>query len=135
LLASLADLQANRRSASIGGNPLLRDTVLNFEHASAVADAVSSGEARKKKRNKALVASPRLVQEVQITPKEDGGVVLRIDDKARMLTLDLTQQRAHAFMAGVLDLAAGAGWDLPVIAAWLDRSGASDTAPGPKVLH
>lgn len=140
VIGTLADLQVKKKVAALDAertaasprigktleavrrDPVMRDTVLNFEHAHAVAAGVASGDTRPRQRTKPLVASPKLVREVKITPKPDGGAVIRLNDKERVLTLDLNAQRVHSFMAGILEVATKAGWDLPVIAAWLDRA-------------
>jgi hypothetical protein len=152
LIGTLADLQVKKKVADLDaeGNaaspkvrkkletvrkdPIKRDTVLKFEHAHAVAASVASGDTRPRQHSKPLVASPRLVREVKISPKADGGAIIKLDDKARVLTLDLNAQRVHSFMAGVLDIAAQAGWDLPVIAAWLDRA-SSKASVMPTAVH
>lgn len=133
LIGSLADMHASRRGKALADQPLARDTMLNFEHEQAVAESFSSGGTRANQPKKPLVAPPRLVREIKLTPREDGGIVMVLDDKERALTFDLDQQRVHSFMAGVLDLAQRAQWDLPVIAAWLERAGAY--SPAPKVVH
>ncbi len=140
LIGTLADLQVKKKVADLDAerivaspkvrktletvrkDPVMRDTVLNFEHAHAVAAGVASGDTRPRQQSKPLVASPKLVRNVKITPKPDGGAVIRLDDKEQVLTLDLNAQRIHSLMAGILEIAAKAGWDLPVIAAWLDRA-------------
>ncbi|HXQ49869.1 MAG TPA: hypothetical protein VN802_02140 [Stellaceae bacterium] len=133
LVGALADMHASRRAKALGSHQQMRDTVLSFEHERAVAEGFSSGGTRSNLPKKPLFAPPRLVREVKLTPRDDGGTTMVLDDKARALTFDLNQPRLHSFMAGVLDLAAHAHWDLPVIAAWLERADAGDAAP--KVVH
>jgi hypothetical protein len=143
LIGTLADLQVKKKVADLDAEkttaspkvrkrleaviqvPAVRDTVLNFEHSEAVAQSVASGDTRPRERRKPLVASPRFIREVKITPKANGGAIIKLDDKEKVLTLDLNGQRVHSFIAGVLDLAGKAGWDLPVIATWLDRAAAT----------
>lgn len=133
VLAALADLAVKRSEAAGAADPQHRDIVLNFEHARAVATGLASGDTRRHEPQKPLEQPARLVREVKLTPRE-GGVTLACDDRQRMLTLELPLARVHSFMAGMLDLAAGAGWDLPLIATWLDRAGTSD-AGAPRVVH
>jgi hypothetical protein len=136
LVGALADMHASRRAKALGDHALVRDTMLNFEHEQAVAEGFSSGGTRANQPKKPLAAPPRLVREIKLTPRDDGGTVMVFDDKERALTFDLDRQRVHSFMAGVLDLAQHARWDLPVIAAWLERAGAGDPySPAPKVVH
>jgi hypothetical protein len=136
LLGALAQRQVNARADALGKNQLLRDTVLTFEHAQAVAAAMSSGDTKRNQPKKPLLAPPRLIREIKLAPKEDGGVIIVLDDKTRIMTIELNRARAHSFMAGVLDLAAGAAWDLPVIAAWLERALDGDkAAAAPRIVH
>lgn len=135
MIGALAETQVRHRADAAGANPLLRDTVLSFEHAAAVADAVSSGDTRFDQPKKPFVAAPRLVREIKLTPQPDGGVAIALDDKQQVLTINLSRPRAHSFLAGVLDLAARAGWDLPIIATWLERAADGAPAATPKVVH
>jgi hypothetical protein len=137
LLGALAQIQVNARADAVGKNQLLRDTVLTFEHAQAVAAAMSSGDTKLNQPKKPLLAPPRLIREIKLAPKEDGGgVIMSLDDKNRIMTIDMNRARAHSFMAGVLDMATGAAWDLPVIATWLERVADDDTAAAaPRVVH
>jgi len=152
LIGTLADLQVKRKVAeldpektkaspavrqkleTVRSNPVVRDTVLNFEHTHAVATGIASGDTRPRPQSKPLIASPRVVHEVKITPQPDGGAIIRLDDKQRILTLDLNAQRVHSLMAGILRIAGEAGWDLPVIAAWLQRA-AGNVSSMPNALH
>lgn len=101
LVGALADMQVHRKVEIVGKNPLLRDTVLNFEHATAVAAAISSGETKINEQRKPLLAPPRLIREIKLTPKEDGGSLVVLDDKQQVLKIDMSPQRVHSFMAGV----------------------------------
>jgi hypothetical protein len=134
VLGGLADLHAKSHAAKAIADPQLRDTMLNFEHAQAVAQNLASGDIRTHQPTKPLVEPARLVREIKLTPRNDGGIVISCDDKARVLTLDLEPSRVHSFMAGVIDLATGAAWDLPVVATWLDRARATDTSTA-RVMH
>lgn len=134
LIGTLATIHAKRRAAATPANPMARDTVLGFEHQAAVGAAVAGGDARKN-TPKALVAAPRLVRRVKITPKPDGGAALVFDEGERYLTLDLTAQRVHLFMAAILDIAGTAEWDLPPLANWLDGSSLSTGQASPKAVH
>jgi hypothetical protein len=135
VLAALADFAGKHSASSARTDPQHRDTVLNFEHSSAVAAALASGDTKTHQPGKPLVEPPRLIREVKLTPKEGGAILVTLYDGQRTLTLELDQPRIHSFMAGVLELAAGAGWDLPLIAAWLDRAGAGDQSAQPRVVH
>lgn len=135
LVGTLASVHAKRREAATPANPTARDTVLGFEHQAAVGAAVAGGDARKNTPAKALISAPRLVRTVKITPRPDGSAVLVFDEGEKHLTLDLTAQRLHLFMAAILDIAGTAEWDFPSLATWLEGSSlAADQAP-PKALH
>jgi len=133
LIAALVDRVAKGCTESLGDNPALRDTLLSFEHATAVADADASGARRARAAQKPLVAAPRLIRDIKMKPTPDGGVILALDDHQRALSIELNAERLHSFVAGILDVALGAGWDLPAPAAWLDRAAA--TAPPAALLH
>jgi hypothetical protein len=135
VLGALADLSDKRSASSAQTDPRHRDTVLNFEHASAVEAALASGDTKTHQPAKPFVQPARIVREVKLTPRDDGDIVMVFYDRNQVLTLDLPPARVHSFMAGVLDLAASAGWDLPLIAAWLDRAKSSDAAGAPRVVH
>jgi hypothetical protein len=120
LLGSLADLEVKRRGQSGTADPARREAVLSFEHQHAVSQSLSSGETRRNEPARPLVAAPRLVREIKLTPNASGGVALALDDKANAMTIQLDPQRLHSFMAALLEVAAGAGWDLPRIATWLE---------------
>jgi hypothetical protein len=135
LVGALAEMQVRQRADAAGKPPQWRDTVLNFEHAQAVAAGMSSGDTKLNQPKKPLLAPPRIIREIKLTPKEHGGVIMILDDKNQILTIDLTRARAHSFMAGVLDIAARAAWDLPLIAAWLEQAAGGDDAAAPRVVH
>lgn len=135
LLGALADMRARVRSGA-ADDAARRDAVLGFEHAHAVARGFSSGETRRSEPVKALVAAPRLIREIKLTPRPDRGVVLVFDDRDKSATIELDPDRLHSFMAALLDIAATAGWDLPRIAAWLERASAAEAADtAPKLMH
>jgi hypothetical protein len=135
MIGALTEMQAKHRVGVVGANPLVRDTVLSFEHAQAVAEGVSSGDTRLNQPPRAFVAAPRLIREIKLTPQPDGGVILLLDDKQQTLTIDLNRQRAHSFLQGVLDQAGRAAWDLPVTAPWLERTAGDLSAATPRVVH
>jgi hypothetical protein len=133
LVTALVERVTKGREESLGENAALRDTVLSFEHANAVADAQATGARRSRTEQKPLVAAPRLIREIKMKPTAEGGVALQLDDRERALNIDFTAERLHSFVAGILDVASGAGWDLPAPAAWLDREAAA--ARPASVLH
>jgi hypothetical protein len=134
LLGALADMQAGRRDDSYIRSPEARDTVLSFEHSQAVTQGFSSGETRPDNDRKPLVAAPLVVRTIKLLPQTHAGITVTFDDAHRVICIEMTVQRLHRFMAGVLDLAASAGWDLPQVATWLDRA-SMEAAPSPKVLQ
>jgi len=135
VLASLAELSAKRSASAVGADPRHHDTLLTFEHSSAVEAAFASGDTKRHQPAKPLVQPARPVHEVKLTPRDSGDILISFDDQQRTLTLDLGPARIHSFMAGILDLAAQAGWDLPVIAAWLEHAGTSETTGAARVVH
>ncbi len=135
MLGALADCAGKHSAGFAHADPHQRDTVLTFEHASAVEAALASGETKTHQPVKPFVRPARLVHEVKLTPKDDGDVAMALYDRNQVLTLDLSPARMHSFMAGLLELAAAAGWDLPRIAAWLDRAKSAEPAGTPRVVH
>src|SRR5215469_16450853 len=135
LVGTLATIHAKRREATTPANPTARDTVLGFEHQAAVGAAIAGGDARKNSPAKTLIATPRLVRTVKITSRDDGGAVLVFDEGEKYLTLDLTPQRVHLFMAAILDIAGAAEWDFPALATWLDGSTLAADQAAPKAVH
>jgi hypothetical protein len=106
---------------------------MGLEHRQALARAAASGETRRNEPLRPLVAAPRLIREIKVTPKPEGVVVV-LDDKERALTIDLDGPRLHSFLAALVEVATNAGWDLPRIASWLDAAPPSGT-PGATVVH
>jgi len=133
LLAALAANYVKSATAAAIKNPATREIVLNFEHGSAVGAGVAGGEIRQDAGGKSLVAAPRTVREIRIAPSAQGNTAMLMNDGERTLTIDLTAQRIHIFIAAVLDIAVQAAWDFPTIAAWLDA--APPATAMPRVLH
>lgn len=150
LIGALADLQVKKKDGesaaepttaarpagrqkleALKRDPVVRDTVLSFEHTHAVAESIATGDTRPRARGKPLVAAPLLIREVKIMRKPDGGAVVHLDNRQQVLTLDLDTRRVHSLMAGILDLAEKAGWDFPVIATWLERA----VGPSSQAMH
>ncbi|GEM_PF-2449418 len=104
----------------------IRDTVLDFEHSHAVATAMAEGHMREENRNpeqpKQLAAPLRLVQEVKLGPKKDGGVSLLFDNREQVLVIEISGDRMHMVIETFLQIAERAGWDFPPIASWLEGS-------------
>ena len=117
LVGTLAGVYAKRRERTTPGNP------------------TAGGDARKNTPAKTLIAVPRLVRTVKITSRDDGGAVLVFDEGEKYLTLDLTPQRVHLFMAAILDIAGAAEWDFPALATWLDGSTLATDRAAPKAVH
>ena len=126
---------AKMKAEALGRDPSVQNTVLNFEHRHAVDEATATGDARKDEQHRSLIAPPLLVREIKVNPKPDGGATLSFYDGKQYLTVDLTAQRVHVFIAAVLDIAATSGWDFPPIATWLDRAAGADPGPAGRVMH
>jgi len=120
LVTALAKMMTER-AAPMGA---MRDTILDFEHNSSVASAHAEGHIRDENRNaqdaKALAAPLRLVQEVKLVSKKDGGVSLVFDNREQMLTIEVAADRIHPVIETFLRIAERAGWDFPPITAWLE---------------
>ncbi len=89
VLGALADLSGKRSASSARADPQHRDTVLNFEHASAVEAALASGDTKTHQPAKPFVQPARIVHEVKLTPRDDGDIVMVFYDRNQVLTLDL----------------------------------------------
>ncbi len=83
MIGTLAAIHFKRREASTPASLLARDAVLGFEHQAVVEAAVADGDARKNTSAKTLVAAPRLVRAVRITPKPDGCATLVFDESEK----------------------------------------------------
>jgi hypothetical protein len=129
LVAALAKLVSERAGTGATNNPLVRDTVLDFEHSKSVADAVASGNMRDETRKKPLTMSAKPVREVNIVPKANGAIALVFDNSEQLLTLDVARERIHIVISTFIRMAERAGWDFPPIASWLEASkNVADTA-------
>ena len=119
LVSALAKMVSDR-AAQMGS---LRDTILDFEHANSVATAFSQGYIRDENRNPGqLVAPLRLVQEIKVVARKDGGVSLGFDNREHLLTIEVAADRIHMVIKTFLQIAERAGWDFPPIASWLEGS-------------
>jgi len=127
LVTALAKLIAERSATH---TPLMRDTVLDFEHSKSVADAVASGNMRDETRKKPLTTSAKPVREVNIVPKANGAIALVFDNSEQLLTLDVSGERIHIVISTFIRMAERAGWDFPPIASWLDASKTVSDAAG-----
>jgi hypothetical protein len=120
LVSALAKLVTDR-AASMGA---LRDTILDFKHSSSVAAALAEGHIRDENRNpeqaKQFVVPLRLLQEVKLVSKKDGGVSLILSNGEQVLTLEVSADRVHVVIETFLKIAERAGWDFPPIASWLE---------------
>jgi hypothetical protein len=120
LVSAIAKIVTDR-AASMGA---MRDTILDFEHSSSVAKALAEGhirdENRKADEEKQLVAPMRLVEEVKLVPKNDGGLSVIFDNREQMLTIEISANRIHVVIETFLNLAQRAGWDFPPMASWLE---------------
>ena len=129
LLRNVVTALAKMVTERAGAMGAMRDTILDFEHSSRVASALAEGHIRDENRNpqeaKQLAAPLRLVQEVKVVSKKDGGVSLVFDNREQMLTLEVAPDRVHVVIETFLKIAGRAGWDFPPIAAWLE--GPKDT--------
>jgi hypothetical protein len=120
LVSALAKLVTDR-AASMGA---LRDTILDFKHSSSVAAALAEGHIRDENRNpeqaKQFAVPLRLLQEVKLVSKKDGGVSLILSNGEQVLTLEVSADRVHVVIETFLKIAERAGWDFPPIASWLE---------------
>jgi hypothetical protein len=135
LLTALAKIVAERGEAAAGGNPMMRDTILDFEHNQSVANAVAEGNMRNESVEKPPAVAPMLVREVKIVPKPDGGFALVFDNSAQLLTLEVAADRIHMVIETFVQMAERSGWDFPPIASWLDPAKTAVTSAAKKTLN
>ena len=138
LLDALAKLVDERRPAPViaaaaAANPAMRETVLDFEHGQSVAKAVAEGSMKDERRDKPLAVTPKLVREINIHSKTDGGLALVFDNGDQALTLEVSPDRIHMVIATFVQMAERAGWDLAPAASWM--GGKPAPAPANKVLN
>lgn len=129
LVAALAKFIADRGQVP-DVNPSLRDTILDFQHSQSVATAIAQGNMRDENRQKQPAVPLRLVHEVKLVPKPDGGLSLVFDNSEQLLAVEVAAERMHMVIATFLQMAERAGWDFPPIASWLDASKSAGTAEG-----
>jgi hypothetical protein len=123
-IAALAKFVAERVPAAKAPTPIIRETILDFEHSASVANAVAEGNMRETPREteKKPIGPPSLVREVKLVPKPDGGLGLVFDDNERLLTLDVAPERLHMVIETFVQIAERAGWDFPPLASWLSST-------------
>ena len=132
----IAKVVTQQKSATTGGNDLVRDTVLNFERSKAVSEAYADGSARRSKRKSPDAVLSKLARAVDISAKRSGGATLVFRDSGNLLTLALDARGIYVLISAILDIAVSAGWDLPEIAAWLEPTPSHDAdREPPKVIH
>ncbi len=122
LVAALAKFVSERSRFGQEANPLLRDTVLEFEHTQSVAKALAEGKLRTETSDKALTIAAKPVRNVNMAAKSEGGLALTFDTSEQAITLHVAPQRIHMVISMFLRMAERAGWDFPPIASWLDTS-------------
>lgn len=120
LLRALAKIVGERETQKTGINPVLRDTILDFEHSKQVADAFAQGALREETRDIQLAVPPKLIQQVTIAPQEDGMLALVFDHPEQILTLAIDAGRLHMVIETLVRTAERAEWDFPPLAGWLD---------------
>lgn len=120
LLRALAKIVGEKGAEKAGDNPILRDTILDFEHSKQVADAFAQGALREEKRDIQMAVPPKLVQQVTIAPREDGLLALVFDHPEQILTLAIETGRLHMVIETFVRTAERAEWDFPPLAGWLD---------------
>ena len=143
LLAALAKMMSDRGPAAAvakdpvtaAANPVLRDTILDFEHSQSVATAVAEGHMRNETREKPPAVPPRLVREVKIVPKPDSGLALIFGTGEQVLALEIAPDRIHMVIETFVQMAERAGWHFPPIASWLDPAKAAASPPQGKALN
>jgi hypothetical protein len=122
LLEALAKIAGERGRVPAGANPVLRDTLLDFEHSQAVANAVAEGQMRDEKREEPLAMPPKLIRQLTIAPKNNGALALVFDDPDQLLTIDVGPDRLHMVIETFVRMSERAGWDFPPLAGWLDAA-------------
>ena len=129
LVAALAKYMSERSRVAQDTHPLLRDTVLEFEHSSSVAKALAEGKMRTERPTKPITVANKTVHKVRMAAKTNGGLAITFDTSEEAITLHVAPHRIHMVISMFLRMAERAGWDFPPIASWLDTSeSAGETA-------
>jgi hypothetical protein len=140
LLAAMAKMASDRGPASVpaGAPPLVRDTILDFEHSQSVATAVAEGHMRNEPPREKPPSMPmpmRLVREVKLVPRNNGGIALVFENGEQQLILEIAPERIHMVIETFVQMAERAGWHFPPIASWLDPAKAAASPPQGKALN
>lgn len=136
LLGAMAKMASDKGQASVpaGTPPLVRDTILDFEHSQSVAAAVAEGHMRNETPREKPPTMPmpmRLVHEVKLVPRNNGGIALVFENGEQQLILEIAPERIHMVIETFVQMAERAGWDFPPMASWLDPAKtAVASAPG-----
>lgn len=129
VVAALAKYMSDRSRVGQDTNPLLRDTVLEFEHSNSVAKALAEGKMRTEKPTKPVTVANKAVRKVNMAAKTNGGLALTFDTSEEAITLHVAPHRIHMVISMFLRMAERAGWDFLPIASWLETSkSAGETA-------
>jgi len=135
LLRTMGRALGEQKSATIGKNELVRNSVLNFEQSKATAEAHADGRVRRQldKRTDGTVCCAATTVEVVI--KGTGTTLTFKEDLESLLRLTLDRDGTYLFMSLILEIATKAEWDLDVVS-WLEPGAAPEaTATPAKVLH
>jgi len=119
LIGALAKFVSDRGPVP-GANAALRETLLDFEHGHAVAAAKAEGQMRDETRIRQAALPVRLVHEVKLVPKNEGGLFLVFDNQEQLLSIEIASDRIHMVIDTFVQIAERAGWDFPPVASWLD---------------
>ena len=130
LLKALAKIAIERSTEKASVNPVLRDTLLDFEHSKQVAAALAQGKLREEKRDTELTVPPKLICQLTITPKKDGSLTIVFDHPEQLLTLAIEAGRLHMVIETFVRVAERADWDFPPLAGWLDPAKQAAGAAG-----
>ena len=129
LIGALAKFVSDRGPVP-GANSNLRETLLDFEHGHAVAAAKAEGQMREETRIKHPAVPVKLVHEVKLVPKPEGGLTLLFDNNEQLLAIDVAFDRLHMVIETIVQMAERAGWDFPPIASWLDPAKGAEPEAG-----
>ena len=64
----------------------------------------------------------KLVHEIKLVPKPDGGLSLIFNNSDQLLTIEVASDRVHMVIATFVQIAERAGWEFPPAASWLEST-------------
>lgn len=128
LLDALVKVAAQQSRTPAEASPLLRDSILDFEHSQSVANAVAQGNMRNVPEAKRPAEISSLVHEIKLVNQPGGGLSLIFNNSEHLITVEVASDRIHMVIATFVQIAERAGWEFPPVAGWLDPSAGVESA-------